>query len=105
MYFDHRKLKIHRRRLGLSLGKAAMLTEIPKSSLDEYERGDSQPPLRRFVKLCKAYEIDALSILEMLYIFPVSPADLRRFRVVCRREATTPSEALRDFMLVYAEDD
>jgi predicted transcriptional regulator len=51
MHFDHRKLKAHRRRLGLSLGKAAILTEIPKSSIDEYERGFSHATPQ---KVCEA---------------------------------------------------
>lgn len=105
MQFDHRKLKAHRRRVGLSLGKAAILTEIPKSSIDEYERGVSLPPLKRFVKLCEAYGCDSFEILEMLGSGPVPPGDLRRFRVACRKEKTTPAEALRDFILVFTEDD
>jgi predicted transcriptional regulator len=105
MHFDHRKLKSHRRRLGLSLGKAAALTEIPKSSIDEYERGLTTPPLHRFMKLCRVYGCDILEIVEMLGSFPVPPGDLRRFRIACRKENTTPEEALRDFMLVYADDE
>jgi hypothetical protein len=63
------------------------------------------PPLKRFVKLCEAYGCDSFEILEMLGSWPVPPGDLRRFRVACRKEKTTPAEALRDFMLVYAEDE
>ena len=51
------------------------------------------------------YGLDFLEILELLRLTPTPRDDLHRFRAACRQEGTTPTTALHEFMLVYAEDE
>ena len=101
---DHRKLKAFRKRLRLSLGQAAELSEIPKSCIDDYENARANPPLPRLRKLCVIYSLDFLEILELLRLIPIPRDDLHRFRAACRKEGTTPATALHEFIMVFSDD-
>ena len=102
---NHRRLKAHRRRLRLSLGQAALQSDIPRSCIFDYERGHSMPSLQRFRRLCKTYRCDAFEILELLFLCPINRNDLHRFRVACRREGQSPGEALQIFIKIYSESE
>jgi len=101
-----KKLWEFRERAGLSGAEAERLTSLPPSVIYQYENGEIMPQLHGFRALCLAYRLDPLEIVELLKIdyFSEQFKLLARFRAACKREGTTPGQALEDFMKVYAED-
>lgn len=98
-----KKLVEFRERAGMSGADVERLTGLQPYG---YEGGEHLPQLHGFRALCLAYRLDPLEIIELLRIdyFSEQFKLLAGFRAACRREGTTPGQALEDFMLVYTEE-
>jgi transcriptional regulator with XRE-family HTH domain len=104
LILNGKKLQEFRLRAGLSLSEMEELSGIPRSSVCDYEHGHTVPQLHRFKKLCEVYRLDVLETADLLGLRVMDFRTIRAFRKACQQEGTTPAQALRDFITVYAED-
>lgn len=101
---DQQKLLAFRERTGLSLTKVQELSGISKSTLSAYENGHAVPPLHRLIVLCQIYDLDLFEVTELLRLNVIQVKMLKAFRSACKKDNTTPLQAIKDFVLVYTHE-
>lgn len=102
---DLLKLKAHRLARGVSLAELERRFGMAHHYMGLYEKGIKPMPLWVFRKICQEFTLDPLEIMELLKVKPIPLNLIIRFRVACRREGTTPRQALMDFLRVYVSED
>jgi transcriptional regulator with XRE-family HTH domain len=100
---DIRKLREFRQEKGLTLAELGRNTGY--FDLGPLELGKrSTLNVTIFQRLCQELALDPFETLELLKLWPVPAKTVIRFRAACKREGTTPLQALLDFMEVYINE-
>jgi len=105
-YFDYRRLRDMRRRLGLSQREMAALLGMTRGGYAGYENGLTAPSLWMLRKLCNTFSLSFVEVFALLRLYPpgLSFQEYSAFIRACKAEQLTPAHVLADFMRVYGSD-
>jgi transcriptional regulator with XRE-family HTH domain len=103
LHFNARKFKEMRMMRGYSRVEMARRLSVSSSSLASIENSETNITVRIFRKICEGFTLDPLDIMELLRLKPIPLNLVIRFRAACKREGTTPLQAMIDFMEVFSE--
>jgi transcriptional regulator with XRE-family HTH domain len=88
--------KISKREMGRRIG-------VNDRTVGDYAFGVAYPSLPVFRALCLELKLDYFEICELLRLPVIQLPDIISFRAACKRRGTTPLQAIKDFICVYAD--
>ena len=99
---DFSRLKRMLKDRKLSQRKAGELLGVAGNTVRAYIEGEAFPSLPVFRALCLGLGLDLFEVCELLRLPYLHHLDLVCFRAACRRNHTTPLQAIKDFITLYA---
>jgi transcriptional regulator with XRE-family HTH domain len=98
---DLKKLAAWRLERGLTLAQLSELTNIPRSTLCDFEQGRTVLQLHKLLDLIRLYELDLFDLAELFRLRVVSAGHLRLFRHACDQTGCSSQEALEDIIVRF----
>jgi transcriptional regulator with XRE-family HTH domain len=100
---DMTKLTRLLRERGMSQTELARRIGVNSRTVHDYTTGKAWPTLPGFRAICIELRLDYFEVCELLRVPVIPMGDVISFRAECRKNGTTATEAMRQFIYLYAD--